>query len=233
VLQAASAAGAAIDPFFAQALEEQAANRATAFKLGSGPKTSPLSAKPRSLGLSGRKPMIGFISTIREADEQKDTSQVRRDSQSPVLSESWDRCPPIRPEPLPTSALLFRITYTLAIQLAIHYFSNTLYLVLCLDFRIMTVTYYYLTFDHVLRSDCYLIQIDLLNGTTTDLEYASPTMLASNPAHPAKIASLGKTPPSNIQHQQTPVSTIYNKAFDNIPTGQNLNSHGCFRIGRM
>jgi hypothetical protein len=88
VLQAASAAGAAIDPFFAHALEEQAAKRANAFKLSSGPKTSPLSAKPRSLGLSGRKPMIGFISTIREADEQKDTSQVRRDSQSPMLSKS-------------------------------------------------------------------------------------------------------------------------------------------------
>jgi hypothetical protein len=88
VLQAASAAGAAIDPFFAHALEEQAAKRATAFKLSTGPLTSPLSAKPRSLGLSGRKPMIGFISTIREADEQKDTPQPRRDSQSPVLSKS-------------------------------------------------------------------------------------------------------------------------------------------------
>jgi hypothetical protein len=88
VLQAASEAGAAIDPFFAYALEEQATKRAAAFKLSSGPRSSQLSAKPRSLGLGGRKPMIGFISTIREADEQKDISQVRRDSQSPVPSKS-------------------------------------------------------------------------------------------------------------------------------------------------
>jgi hypothetical protein len=88
VLQAASAAGAAIDPFFAYALEEQATKRAAAFKLSSGPTPSSLSVKPRSLGLSGRKPMIGFISTIREADEQKDAPQPRRDSQSPVPSKS-------------------------------------------------------------------------------------------------------------------------------------------------
>jgi hypothetical protein len=89
VLEAASAAGAAIDPFFAHALEEQSAKRAAAFKLSFGPLASPpsaKSAKPRSLGLGGRKPMIGFIGTIREADEQKDISSERRDSQSPVLS---------------------------------------------------------------------------------------------------------------------------------------------------
>lgn len=91
VLHAASAAGAAIDPFFASALEEQAAKRAAAFKLSTGPLTlpsSPRSAKPRSLGLGGRKPMIGFISTISEADEPKGTPQLRRDSQSPVSSRN-------------------------------------------------------------------------------------------------------------------------------------------------
>jgi len=89
VLHAASAAGAAIDPFFASALEQQAAKRAAAFKLSTGPLISPpsaKSAKPRSLGLGGRNPMIGFISTISEADESKGTPLLRRDSQSPVLS---------------------------------------------------------------------------------------------------------------------------------------------------
>jgi hypothetical protein len=88
VLQAASAAGAAVDPFFAFALKEHSAKRAAAFKLSAGPLKLPPSSKPRSLGLGGRKPMIGFIGTIREADEQKDTPQPRRDSQSPVLSNN-------------------------------------------------------------------------------------------------------------------------------------------------
>ena len=44
VLQAASAAGAAIAPFFASALEEHAAKRAAAFKLSIGPLASPPSA---------------------------------------------------------------------------------------------------------------------------------------------------------------------------------------------
>ncbi|KAG9602828.1 hypothetical protein KCU86_g8694, partial [Aureobasidium melanogenum] len=52
VLQAASAAGAAIDPFFANALEEQASKRAAAFRLNISPPTSPRSAKSMSLGLA-------------------------------------------------------------------------------------------------------------------------------------------------------------------------------------
>ncbi|KAG9643402.1 hypothetical protein KCU64_g11781, partial [Aureobasidium melanogenum] len=87
VLQAASAAGAAIDPFFATALEEQASKRAAAFRLSISPPTSPRSAKSMSLGLGGRKPMVGFISTIHEADEPKSHPYMRRDSQSPVLSK--------------------------------------------------------------------------------------------------------------------------------------------------
>ncbi|KAK6001848.1 hypothetical protein QM012_002338 [Aureobasidium pullulans] len=87
VLQAASAAGAAIDPFFANALEEQATKRAAAFRLSISPPTSPRSAKSMSLGLGGREPMVGFIGTIHEADEQKNDSYMRRDSQSPVLAK--------------------------------------------------------------------------------------------------------------------------------------------------
>ncbi|KAG9952593.1 hypothetical protein KCU85_g1956, partial [Aureobasidium melanogenum] len=87
VLQAASAAGAAIDPFFANALEEQATKRAAAFRLSISPPTSPRSPKAMSLGLGGRKPMVGFISTIHEADEPKSHSYMRRDSQSPVLTK--------------------------------------------------------------------------------------------------------------------------------------------------
>ncbi|CAD0095890.1 unnamed protein product [Aureobasidium vineae] len=89
VLQkAASAAGAAIDPFFANALEEHAAKKAAAFRLSISPPVSPASARPKKLGLGGRKSMIGFIGVIPEADEQKGTPHVRRDSQSPVLSKS-------------------------------------------------------------------------------------------------------------------------------------------------
>ncbi|KAI5275193.1 hypothetical protein E4T47_01716 [Aureobasidium subglaciale] len=87
VLHAASAAGAAIDPFFARALEEQAAKRAAAFRLSSGALPSLASAKPRTVGLSGRKPMIGFIGVIHESDEHKTPPDTRRDSQSPVSLE--------------------------------------------------------------------------------------------------------------------------------------------------
>lgn len=87
VLQAASAAGAAIDPFFANALEEQASKRAAAFRLSISPPTSPRSAKSMSLGLGGRRPMVGFIGTIHEGDEPKSNLHMRRDSQSPVLTK--------------------------------------------------------------------------------------------------------------------------------------------------
>ncbi|KAI4730620.1 hypothetical protein E4T49_01520 [Aureobasidium sp. EXF-10728] len=88
VLQAASAAGAAIDPFFANALEEHAAKKAAAFRLSISPPASPASARAKKLSLGGRKSMIGFIGVIPEADEQKGASSMRRDSQSPVLSKS-------------------------------------------------------------------------------------------------------------------------------------------------
>lgn len=86
VLDAASAAGAAIDPFFAGALQEHAAKRAAAFRLGAAPLASPTFSKTRTLGLGGRKPMIGFVGMVRESDEGKSPQDMgRRDAQSPTL----------------------------------------------------------------------------------------------------------------------------------------------------
>lgn len=88
VLDAASAAGASIDPFFARALEEQAAKRAAALRPGpSAP--SPVPAKLNTVEGTGTKPpAIGFVGVVKEAGEKKKSIDLsRRDSKG-----KWE-CP--------------------------------------------------------------------------------------------------------------------------------------------